>query len=116
MPDAINHTSGWGTSNFYFYEIINDIGERIRIQFTLSSRNIPDNLRKICDRINDFYPAKMKKVNWQWRIPFSTDFYRIRDKNSNDEYDKDIIYKELNKMLEKMEEFERDLEKKWGIA
>ncbi len=72
LPDLSNAPSGWNTDNHYFYELMNRNGRDTYIQLSISSRNISDAFRTICDRINQFYPAKMGKEDWQWRIPFRT--------------------------------------------
>lgn len=72
LPDLPNAPSGWSTDNHYFYEIVNRTGKDMYIQFSISSRNITEEFRFICDKINQFYPAKMGKENWQWRSPFKT--------------------------------------------
>ena len=77
LPDAEEALSGWNTKNHYFYEIINNGGTDFYIQISFSSKNIPDDLRAICDEINKHYPSRQQKVNWQWRLPFKTKTSKI---------------------------------------
>lgn len=80
LPDAPEPTSGWGTNNYYFYEITNSGGGRfINIHLAISSENIPDDLREICDRINSFFPARIQKENWTWRRNFTTKYVAISE-------------------------------------
>ena len=104
LPDAPEAKSGWGTSNHYFYEIVNSAGTSIYMQLALSGKNIPDNLKEICERINKHFPAKMQKVNWQWRCPFITSHVSIPEEMS----DEDII-KVLNDQYAQLQEFEKKL-------
>ncbi len=106
LPDATDGSlSGWGTPNYYFYEILNDKGEKFNIQFCVSSKDIPDDLRAICDRINEKFPSKQNKVNWQWRTHYSTK----APSRVGDEINIDKIYEQLDKKLEELKAFEKEL-------
>lgn len=61
LPDIQNAPSGWNTDNHYFYEILNRNGKTAYIQLAISSKNITDEFCAICDRVNQFYLAKMGK-------------------------------------------------------
>lgn len=105
MPDADLAKSGWNTSNFYFYEIRNlDDGKDMFIQLALSSKNIPDDLRETCDKINKFFPSKQQKTNWQWRIPFSTKHSKF-----DEELSREKVFEELDKRLKDIKVFESKL-------
>lgn len=104
LPDSPYSLSGWGTNNYYFYEIHNNDGKEFYIQFVLSSRDIPDDLRKICDRINRHFPSRMQKTNWQWRTPFTTRHSKI-----DEDYSEDKIFEQLDKKLEEIKAFEGKL-------
>ena len=110
LPDAVTPTSGWNTANYYFYEIINKQGNEFYIQLALSGNEIPDNLRSICEEINRFYPNKIQKENWQWRIPFVTKHSRVEDSLNREK-----IMDLLNKKFKEIKEFECDLTQKLGI-
>lgn len=104
LPDATEAASGWGTRNHYFYEIINSAGKSIYMQLALSAKNIPDVLKEICEKINDHFPAKQQKVNWQWRCPFITSHVAIPE----DMPDEDII-QILSDQYAQLQEFEKKL-------
>ena len=104
MPDAVEPLSGWGTKNYYFYEIRNLEGKAFFIQLSLSSKDIPDDLREMCDKINIYFPAKHKRVNWQWRMPFSTKRSKV-----DDEMSEDRIFEQMNKKLGEIKAFETQL-------
>ncbi|MBE6843945.1 MAG: DUF4268 domain-containing protein [Ruminococcus sp.] len=107
LPDIPNAPSGWNTDNHYFYEIMNRSGDSVYIQFALSSHNITPEFRALCDKINVHYPAKMGKVDWQWRIPFKTSTIKLDVNTSKVE-----IFEKLNYCLEEIKEFEKDLKEK----
>lgn len=104
LPDLVDSPSGWNTDNHYFYEIINRNGKEAYIQFAISSKNITDEIRAVCDRINEFYPAKVGKKEWQWRIPFKTSTISITEGLS-----KDVIFSALDSCLDEILAFEADL-------
>jgi hypothetical protein len=104
LPNAADATSGWNTANYYFYEIRNPNGKEFYIQLAFSSRDIPDDLREICDRINKYYPSRQQKENWQWRIPFST-----KHSKTDEELSEDKIFELLDRKLDEIKEFEARL-------
>lgn len=111
LPDIPDAPSGWNTDNHYFYEIINRSGKGVYIQFSISSRNATDDFLAICDRINKFYPAKFGKESWQWRAPFKTSTIEICA-----ELSKDDIFAGLDRCLEELRDFEKDLKQKLNIC
>lgn len=110
LPDIQNAPSGWNTDNHYFYEIRNSNGKSFYIQCAVSSKNIPDDFRAICDRINVFYPTKTSKENWQWRIHFKSTKMSISEELSKDE-----IFTKLDQCLEEILAFEADLKQKMNM-
>lgn len=110
LPDIPNAPSGWNTDNHYFYEIINRSGASVYIQFALSSKNATEEFLALCDRINEYYPAKIGKENWQWRCPFKTTAIEI-----GDELCKEDIFAGLDECLKEIVGFEADLKEKLGI-
>lgn len=76
-------------------------GTGFYIQLALSSKEIPDDLRAICDRINKHYPSKQQKTNWQWRTPYST-----KHAKTDEELSEEKIYDQFNKRLEEIKAFE----------
>jgi hypothetical protein len=104
LPDAEECNSGWKTKNYYFYEIHNINGNEFCLQLVCSSKEIPDNLRDICEQINKLHPANTQKKEWQWRIHFITNKEKI-----GDEISKDIIFEQLDSMFKKACAFENKL-------
>lgn len=104
LPDIPDAPSGWNTDNHYFYEIINRNGKTTYIQLAISSKNITDEFRAICDNVNKYYPAKMDKDGWQWRTPFKTTTIEL-----GDELDKDMIIAKLDSCMQEILAFESDL-------
>lgn len=111
LPDKENADSGWNTKNQYFYEVVNRDGERIYIQFVVSGRNIPDDLRSVDEQINTFYPTKYKKEAWQWRTHFASKTIKI-DVDTPEEK----IIEQLEKRLEEVFSFEHQLQEKLHVS
>ena len=107
LPDIPNAPSGWNTDNHYFYELMNRTGKDAHIQLAISSHNIPDDFRAICDKLNQFYPAKMGKEDWAYRIPFRTKSFALADELKETE-----IYAALDECMEEIIAFEQDLAEK----
>lgn len=104
LPDAEEAKSGWNTPNHYFYEIVNSGGSEFYIQLALSARNIPDNLRQTCDRINAIFPSRQQKENWLWRVPFTTKRAKV-----DEEISKERVFEQLSKRFEEILVFEAKL-------
>ena len=96
--------SDWNTENHYFYEIINRTGKDAYIQFAINSKNITDEFRATCEKINQIYPAKMGKEDWVYRVPFRTKSVTI-----DDELSEEFIFDNLNKCMDEILAFEKDL-------
>lgn len=107
LPDAEEARSGWKTKNHYFYEIHNINGYEFNIQLAFSSKNIPESIRSTCERINVFYPSKIQKEDWQWRIPFRTKKIKV-----DGEIIDEVIFAELNKKWDEIRAFESKLKEK----
>ena len=107
LPDIPNAPSGWSTDNHYFYEIINRTGKTVYIQLALSAKNASEEFLSTCKRISEFYPSKINKEDWQWRLPFRTTSVEL-----GEELDKEEIFSGLDKCLEEIEAFEKDLKQK----
>lgn len=111
LPDLPNAPSGWNTDNHYFYEIIGRNGKEMYIQFAISSRNITDEFRSICDKINQIYPVKVVKEEWQWRCPFKTKIVPI-----DADLSKEAIFAALDDCMKEILAFETDLAQKIKIV
>lgn len=107
MPDAPDALSGWGTHNYYFYEIRNIDGKEFFIQLPVSSKNIPADLREVCEQINKYFPSRQQKTNWQWRTHFSS-----RHAKTDDELSEEKIFDQLTKRFEEVKAFEMRLVEK----
>lgn len=83
LPDAKDARSGWGTKNHYFYEIANENNGELYLKMALSGKNIPDDLKAICEIITEHSPLRVTRKNWKWRVLFSTK--RVDVTNSTDE-------------------------------
>ena len=110
LPDAEDAVSAWGTHNFYFYHISNIDGKEFFMQLVLNAQNIPKRLRDVCDRINEFYPSKKRKTNWQWHTVYTTKHSKIED-----EVMEEKIFEQLDKKLEEILAFEDKLAEKLGV-
>ncbi len=104
LPDSDDSTSGWNTYNYYFYEIRNNEGKEFFVQLVLSAKNIPDDLREVCNKINEHFPSRQQKENWQWRTPFTTKHSKVVEELSEDK-----IFEQLNKKLDEIKAFEEKL-------
>jgi hypothetical protein len=103
LPNTPGSLGGWNTDNRYFYEIINRNGKNAYIQLAISAKNITEELRTTCDKLNQFYPAKMGKVDWQWRIPFKTSTILI-----DDDIKKETVFASLDSCMNEIITFEAD--------
>ena len=110
LPDIPNAPSAWNTENHYFYELMNRNGRSAYIQLSISAQNITDEFRAVCDRINQFYPAKADKEEWQYRLPFRTKTFAIEEVLS-----KEAIFASLDSCLDEILAFEADLAKQLHI-
>ena len=104
LPDAPNAASGWGTRNHYFFEIINHSGKSVNMQLALSAKNIPDDLKEICEKINEHFPSRKQKVNWLWRCPFIT-----RSETISEDMTDESILQVLSDQYAQIKQFEKKL-------
>lgn len=110
LPDIPDAPSGWNTDNHYFYEIVNRSGKSVYIQLAFSSRNATEDFMAMCDRINEHYPSKLQKAEWQWRTPFKTTTVEI-----GDELTKDVVFAGLDDCMKEIQAFEAELKQKLGM-
>ena len=94
LPETPEAKSGWNTGSHYYYEIVNRTGNSIFIQLSLSSKNITDNQREVCELINKISPSKYNKENWLWRIPLRTMKVDLADYPTKEE-----LFSKLDKLL-----------------
>ena len=74
------------------------------LSLTLTSKNLSDEARDVCNKINEHFPSRQQKTNWQWRTPFATKQVKIEEEMSEDK-----IFEQLNKKLEELKKFEEKL-------
>lgn len=113
LPDAQEAKSGWSTKNHYYYEVVNNKRTRVKtgpkgnivgMQLALSGKNIPEDLRTVCEKINEHYPSKRQYENWYWRIPFSAERFVV----PYDMEEKELI-KHLDAQFAELMNYEKDL-------
>ena len=113
LPDAPEAKSGWNTKNHYYYEVVNKKRNRVKtgpkgniigMQLALSAKNIPADLKDICEKINEHYPSKRQSENWSWRVPFSAE--RVVVPFNMEEED---IVRQLDVQFAELMNFEKDL-------
>lgn len=109
LPEAELAASGWRTKTHYFYEIVNNQERTIRIQLALSAENIPDDLRDMCERINEVFPSRFQKVDWKWRTPFVSKRIKLYENTKQED-----IINALENCYGQMKEFERKLIEEFG--
>lgn len=107
LPDNPGVPSGWKTDNHYFYEIVNITGNSFYIKFVISSHNANEGFLATCEKINQLYPAKSRKENWQWRTHFKTTTIFIDDDASQDE-----IFARLDDCFKEVLAFEAELKRR----
>ena len=110
LPDLKNLPSGWNTDNHYFYEVVNRTGSGIYIRLSISSRNATAEFLEICEKINEHYPTKFNKPNWQWRNPFRTKTVEVDEQISQEK-----LFSRLDECLEEIKQFETDLQSKISL-
>ena len=110
LPDSKDTLSDWNTSNYYFYEIKYDKGNGLEMVLTINSKDIPDGLRIMCDRINAAYPSKVQKNNWQWRTHFTTGKIKV-----DDELNEEKICHQFDNCLNNVKMFEKELIEKLDL-
>ena len=108
LPDLKDAPSAWGTDNHYFYEIIVSSLGKVHVQMAINSKNITDEFRSRCDTIQKYYPYQVKKIDWAYRIPFSTTPIMIAG------LEKDQLFYYLDTCLDKVKAFETELKLKLG--
>lgn len=106
LPDAEEENSAWNTKNRYFYEIRNNEGTGFILYLTLGSKNLTDMERDICDKINEHFPSRQQKANWQFRTPFATKQVKL-----DEELSEEKIFEQLDKKLLELKAFEEKLQK-----
>ena len=68
---------------------------------------MPEDQLETSDRINEFYPTKYDKAEWQWRTPFRMETLEFEDLD-----DKDAVFAKLDSLIPVIDAFEDDLRSK----
>ena len=108
LPDLPDALSAWGTETHYFYEIHPISSGKINVQLAINSKNITDEYRAICDRIQKIYPSRTSE-NWDYRIPFKTK--RI----STVGLGREQLFEYLDHCLHDIRSFEEELKQKLSM-
>ena len=105
LPDAENAISGWNTSNFYFYEIRNQVVADIHevwISLAIDTRDMPADLLATTDR---FFP-KNKKTG-RFRLNYSTSHIHF-----NETDDDEKVKNQMDELIQEVFLFEQGLKMK----
>ena len=76
MPNGLEPNSGWHTNHYYYYEVVNEPGEKVHMQLSICTENIPDDLLAACERIEKHF--EVKNVGTYWKLPFVTESVEIQ--------------------------------------
>ena len=107
FPDVPGTKSIWGTAGHYYYEVVTRSGNSVTVELSYSSKEMPEDQIKLTDRINEFYPTKPNKKNWDFRLPFVTETISFDDPDSTDE-----VFAKLDEALKAIAVFEEDVRQK----
>ena len=77
------------------------------MQFALSGKNMPADLKAVCERIDDYYPFLEEGKNWYWNQPFKTEKIAI-PKDMSEDAIKQILEDQFNQLMT----FEKQLKEK----
>lgn len=104
LPPSENSVGGWNSPDHYFYELFNNQGKDFWIQFVICSKNLTEDERLTCDKINQFSPSKQQKENWQWRTHYSTRHVKLEETIS-----KEKVFDQLDRLLKDIKDYESRL-------
>lgn len=108
LPDTEGPSSGWGTRNHYFCEIVAlDGGDKLKCQVSFNFDGPDAKRMRICDTVNQLYPSKISKAQWKWRTQWSTKAIAVPD-----DFDGEWIDKKLDTMFASLQKFEKELTSK----
>jgi len=107
IPESEEPNSGWKTKNHYFYEITIKGKEDLNccIRFVLSSQKSNSEQKELFEKINELYPVKNAKDDWDYRCHFTTSSFTIKTKEISEEK----IYEKLDKALLEILAFQKEL-------
>ena len=73
----------------------------------MSNLNEVRDARRFENKYNQFYPSRLQRENWQWRIPFKTKAVTVPDP-----LDRDALFANLDQCQQEVWAFEVDLKEK----
>jgi hypothetical protein len=113
IPESEEPNSGWKTKNHYFYEITITGKDILNccIKFVLNSQKCSSEQKEIFEKINELYPVKKTKDDWDYRCHFTTSTFKIETKEINEEK----IHEKLDKELQEIFAFQQDFMSKIKI-
>lgn len=103
FPDA-ERLSDWGTSNHYFFEIINKTGHSAYIQMCLDSKDLSVEQKALYDRAIECSNSRTSANGWIWRTIFRSATVDLEEDLS----EQDVVEKldtALKDLFEKQEDF-----------
>ena len=105
IRDVEGAESDWKTSNFYFYEIENIDGEKLKIKFTFNKNdNLPEDLKKIFEEVINKFSKNKLKDDWRWRVVKSTNTITL-----SEEINEEDIFKKLDKSFKNIINQEKEI-------
>lgn len=109
LPNHDGLRSGWRSNSVYFYEIKNR--PKINIILALSSLNLSEEQRAVCERLISLLKPNDNSPDWQWKTIYSQGSFELPDPASED-YEANV-FKELDARWAQIQRFERDLLIRW---
>ncbi|MCR5628145.1 DUF4268 domain-containing protein [Eubacterium sp.] len=106
IPDTPEALSGWSLPNHYFYELVNRNTSYAAIALSFNSKNLIDEQRDTIRKISEIV-GRNQPDNWQWWKAYRSERIEIPD-----DMNKDVIFANLDKALEEILQFEKNLKSK----
>lgn len=107
LPESNATVSGWKSTSFYYYEIVNR-GDKIKVMLTLGSIGMGEEQKAISDRLISILKPKQKKDNWSWKRIRVWNWQEIREDDTQE-----AIWKYMDQYLKSITKFEEELRKQW---
>lgn len=104
LPDTEEADSGWRTHNHYFYEIVNEGGERFKSQLSINFTGSTPELLKRFDSIFTYASSWPRKAKWNYHVPFTT-----RPCDVDFDMTEEEIFTRLDEQFEKLMQFQGEV-------
>lgn len=104
LPDTEEHSSGWGTRNHYFYEVVNNGGESFKSWISLNLKGADASLVERFESLFKHASSRPKRANWVYHMPFATYDCAVDEEMTEEE-----IFRRLDRQLEKLMKFEAEI-------